>query len=154
MSNEFISQEVTKIVKDEQLAYPLNYAFAVSWMIAHFKGMNLKIYNVTETSSLGDYFIIGSVENPTQAKSLAETLERQLKKAGLKGVSIEGKDDAEWILVDAGDIIIHIFQENIREIYDLDALWLAHPQIKVPEEYYYPEPETSSTESNNDRGYF
>lgn len=153
MSNDFVSNEVKKIVGNKDFQYPLNLAMASTWVFANFKGINLKIYDVQESSTLSDFFIIGTVANVTQARSVAETIERQLRKAGQKSTRVEGLDDAEWILLDACDIIVHIFLENIREIYDLDSLWAKYPQVKIPQEYYFPRDENKE-QNLDDRGYF
>ena len=66
MANVFITNEVKKVLEDSQ--FPLNTALAAAWIIAHFKGINIKIYDTQETSSLCDYNIIASAENPIQCR--------------------------------------------------------------------------------------
>ncbi len=79
--------------------------------------------DVREISSFADYFIICSGGNSRQIQAIADEIELQLKKFGEYPASIEGYQNAEWVLVDYGDVVIHIFSEKAREYYDLDRLW-------------------------------
>lgn len=67
--------------------------------------------------------MICSVSNPRQAHAVADEIEKQLKETGELPTSIEGYDPAEWILMDYGDFIVHIFSETARAYYDLERLW-------------------------------
>lgn len=150
MSNEYISTEVAKIVNDEQYPFPKNLAMASAWILANSKGVNLKVINVSKSSSIADYFILASANNPTQARSMADDLLFQIKKHGQEVLSKEGLADAQWILLDFGDIIVHIFQELTRDIYDLDTLWSESPHEQIPNEYYYGPQANSETDSDKD----
>src|SRR5690606_21352295 len=89
-------------------------------------------------SSLCDYNIIASAMNPMQARSMVDEIQMNLKnQAGAKTYSLEGMDEAEWILLDLGDIIVHVFLETTRDIFDLDMLWKDYAQIAIPQEYYF-----------------
>ena len=77
-----------------------------------------------------------SVNNKTQASSVASEIMSQLKSHNASCISQEGLDTGEWILLDFGDVIIHIFQESSRDIYDLDTLWGNFPTAPIPPEYY------------------
>ena len=136
MNNPYIDNAVEKIIKDDQLEFPLNFALASCWVSAHFKGENLKICDARGKSSLADYFILMSSTNTTQAGSIATEICKQLGKHKANCLSKEGLDTSNWILLDFGDIIIHIFQENARDIYDLDTLWADYPKAPIPAEYY------------------
>lgn len=137
MANAFIEKEVKKIIEEGKQDYPKNFALAASWIIANFKGVNIKIFDVKDSSSLCDYNIIASMQNTTQARAILDELSYNFKQNGGTILSIEGLTDAEWILLDAGDVIIHLFQEVAREIFDLDNLWGAYPQVEIPQEYYF-----------------
>lgn len=150
--NEFIKNEVAKIVAEYKAEYPKNVALASAWILANFKGINLKIFDVKETSSLADYYVIGSATNTTQARAMTDELQVNLKQSGLEILSTEGLTDAEWILVDAGDIMVHIFNENSREIFDLDHLWAKYDQIEIPQSYYFAghdNPDTKTSDSTD-----
>lgn len=148
MANPFVEKEVAKIINTENIKYPQNMALASAWIIANFKGENIKIFDVHKSSSLCDYNIIASAQNITQAKAMVDEISFNLKKHGMGLTSIEGMTDGDWILLDLGDIIIHIFQEYAREIFNLDELWKDFSQVEIPQEYYFEHAEvTSETKS-------
>lgn len=74
-------------------------------------------------SSFTDYFIITHGNSPRQNKALCESIEQELKKADIRSLSVEGKEHAEWILMDYGSFIIHILSKRAREYYSLEKLW-------------------------------
>ena len=156
MANEYITSEVNKIIADKDLPFPKNMAYAASWIIANFKGVNLKIFEVGHHSSLADYFVIASTSNAIQSRAITDEILFNLKENGLKNLSTEGLTDADWILIDFGDIIIHLFIENNREIYDLDSLWKKMNQLKIPNDYYHSKTEHDKATSpkQSPDGYF
>ena len=87
------------------------------------KAADLCVLDLRQITSFTDYFVICSVSNPRQAQAVCDEVERQLKEAGERPVSIEGYDQADWILMDYGDFLAHIFSENARKYYDLERLW-------------------------------
>ena len=145
MNNSFITKQVSKIVEEHKSEFPRNIALASCWIIANFKGINIKIFDVQGSSSLCDYNIIASAQNTTQARAIVDMLTPALKENEQEILSIEGMNEADWILVDVGDVIIHIFLETSRDIFDLDTLWKSFPQIQIPEEYYFSTPEAASS---------
>ena len=74
-------------------------------------------------SALADYMIIASGRAGRQVAAIADHLREAFFKIGVRSVRIEGQQDANWVLVDAGDIVIHLFLPEVRRYYDLDALW-------------------------------
>lgn len=157
MSNEFINNNVDKIVEDKNYAYPLNIAMASTWLLGNLKGVNLKVLDVAKQSSLADYFILASASNSTQAKAMADEIIYQMKRVGYSIVSREGlAAGADWILLDIGDIIVHIFLESSRNAYDLDSLWVGAKHMPIPQDYYFSEEDAarSSGSNNDDRGFF
>jgi len=74
-------------------------------------------------SSIADYLVIVSGTSQRQVGSMAELLREELKKNGLKNVHIEGIPQCDWVLVDAGDVIVHIFRPEIRAFYNLEKMW-------------------------------
>lgn len=155
MANPFVEKEVNKIINEQNLEYPKNMALASAWIIANFKGENIKIYDVQHSSSLCDYNIIASAQNITQAKAMVDEISYNLKKNGMNLTSLEGLTDGDWILLDLGDIIIHIFQEYAREIFNLDELWKNFSQIDIPQDYYFEHAEvTAVKEEDSTDSYF
>lgn len=154
MSNPFIEKEVDKIIKEQKFQFPVNLAMASAWIIANFKGMNIKVFDVANTSSLADYYIIGSTQNSTQSRAIVDEVLFNLKRHDSRAISIEGIESGEWILVDMGDIIVHLFEEYSREIYDLDRLWSEHEQVTIPTEYYMNTTEVEAASKGDSSGYF
>lgn len=74
-------------------------------------------------SSLTDYLVIASGTSQRQVGSMAELLREELKKKGIKNIHIEGLPQCDWVLVDAGDVIVHLFRPEIRAFYNLEKLW-------------------------------
>jgi len=156
--NEFITQEITKILEVSQRS-TLGQAKACAWILANFKGLNIKILKVKDLNPLADYFILASAQNEIQAKAMAQEISAQLKGLGFKLASMEGTAEGHWVLLDFVDVIVHIFLDIARPIYDLDKLWREAPQIKVPESYYYSagidsENEGEREDSNSPNEYF
>ena len=87
------------------------------------KGINISIIDISEISTLADYFIIAGGNNENQVKALANSVEEEMYKVDCKPKHIEGFDNANWILMDFSDIIVHVFNEEDRLFYDLDRIW-------------------------------
>ena len=151
MSNEYVNNNVDQIVKNDELQFPLNLAMASAWILGNYKGINLKILDMKRSTSLADYFVLASASNTTQASSMANEIIVQMKRSGSNVLSKEGLyENADWILLDMGDLIVHIFQQTARDVYDLDHLWDVET-VQIPNEYYHSEEETASDSS---KGYF
>lgn len=87
------------------------------------KAEDLVIINLSGKSSLADYMIIATGRSSRHVQSLAQNLEKELKKIKDISLKTEGMNEAEWVLIDTGDIIIHLFQKEIRDFYNLEKLW-------------------------------
>ena len=87
------------------------------------KAQNITSINLKNKSYIADYMIIASGTSSRHLQSLSEILVSELKKIGIDGCRIEGRDSNDWKLVDAMDIIIHIFHPEKREFYDLEKMW-------------------------------
>lgn len=87
------------------------------------KAFDLLVLDLREVTSFTDYFVICSVSNPRQGHAVCDEIQKGLKEIGELPVSIEGYDTAEWILMDYGDFLVHIFSEAARSYYDLERLW-------------------------------
>lgn len=87
------------------------------------KAININIIDIRELSVIADYFLIAGANNERQVKALAEDVENKLAKAGVTPKSIEGFRNANWILMDYGDVIIHIFNQEQRLFFDLERIW-------------------------------
>lgn len=87
------------------------------------KAKNIKVIDIRKLTTIAQYFIIVSGTSTTHIKTLADNLVDKLAENGIKPLRIEGYNHARWILVDFGDVIVHIFHEEDREYYGLERLW-------------------------------
>ena len=87
------------------------------------KAQNITSINLKNKSYIADYMIIASGTSSRHLQSLSEILVSELKKLGLGGCRIEGRESSDWKLVDAQDVIVHIFHPEKREFYDLEKMW-------------------------------
>ena len=95
------------------------------------KGINISIIDISEISTLADYFIIAGGNNENQVKALANSVEEEMYKVDCKPRHIEGFDNANWILMDFSDIIVHVFNEEDRLFYDLERIWRDGKHLEV-----------------------
>ena len=100
------------------------------------KAESVKILNLTEISGFTDYFVICSGTSDRQVQAIADSVQTALKTAGRKALSVEGYSEGRWVLLDFGDIVVHVFLDALREYYDLENLWEDAPRIKSPPEFY------------------
>ena len=87
------------------------------------KAEDIVVLDVREQASLGDYFVIASGKNTTLVKTLAEEVEEKMSALGIEPLRIEGAASSMWILMDYGDVIVHIFYNETRDFYCLERLW-------------------------------
>lgn len=85
--------------------------------------MDVKVIDIHEVSVLADYFVIASGSNQNQVQAMVDNVEEMLTKAGYEPKQIEGTRNSSWILMDYGDLIIHVFDEENRLFYDLERIW-------------------------------
>ncbi len=97
------------------------------------KAEDIKIIDISEVSVMADIFLIAGGSNRSQIQALCDNVEEKLGRAGIPVRQIEGYDTANWVLMDFGDIIVHIFDKENRLLYDLERLWRDGRQIDVKE---------------------
>ena len=97
------------------------------------KAQDIKIINIEGVSVLADYFIIDSGTNHNQVQAMADSVEETLGKAGHPAKQTEGYRSANWILLDYGDIIVHLFDTENRLFYDLERIWRDGKEISAEE---------------------
>ncbi|MGZ3709013.1 MAG: ribosome silencing factor, partial [Bdellovibrionota bacterium] len=102
------------------------------------KAENVKVLDLSHLSSFTDFFVITSGMSDRQVQAIADSVESAMEGAGHELVSIEGYSEGRWVLMDFGDVVIHIFLDALREYYDLEALWTDAPRVKIPSEFYGP----------------
>ena len=87
------------------------------------KALDVKVIGLEKISTLADYFIIASGANRNQVQAMADNVDEMLGRTGHQPKQVEGYQSANWILMDYGDIVIHIFDEENRLFYDLERIW-------------------------------
>ncbi len=92
------------------------------------------VLDLSGLTIIADYFVICSGESTTQVKAIAEFIEREFLTKGVRPLGVEGLDFSHWVLLDYGDIIIHIFEHETREYYNLEKLWMDARTIEVHED--------------------
>ena len=97
------------------------------------KGEDIKIIDITGVSVLADYFIIANGNSDSQVNALVDNVEEELHKAGYHLKQREGRANSSWILLDFGDIIVHVFYKDNRLFYDLERIWKDGKDITVEE---------------------
>ncbi len=96
------------------------------------KAFDLVILDVRDLTSIADAFIICSGRSNRQVAAIAEFIQVELKKHGIRPLSVEGKKEGHWVLLDYGHVIMHVFYEPVRSSYDLEGLWIDAKKIKTP----------------------
>ena len=97
------------------------------------KAEELSILEMEKGSAFTDYFVLCSGTNPRQVQAIADEVELRLKAAGLRPAHVEGYRQAEWILVDYVDFVVHVFSEKARKFYDLERLWKTAKRLEPSE---------------------
>ena len=110
---------------DERILIALNAA-------GEKKAINSVVLDLREIASFTDYFVITNGTNERQVQAIADEIVETLKKAGTPAARVEGYKTAEWILLDYGDFVVHIFDEKARKFYDLERLWRESKQVELP----------------------
>jgi ribosome-associated protein len=95
------------------------------------KGEELSILEMEKGSgAFTDYFVLCSGTNPRQIQAIADEVELRLKSAGLRPTHVEGYNQAEWVLIDYVDFVVHVFSEKARKFYDLERLWKSAKRLQ------------------------
>ncbi|MEL6374244.1 MAG: ribosome silencing factor [Pseudomonadota bacterium] len=88
------------------------------------KAEGIIVINLEGKSSIGDYMVIASGLNDRHVGAIADQVQVKLKEAGQQRVRVEGKETCDWVLIDTGDIIVHVFRPEVREFYNLEKMWV------------------------------
>lgn len=91
------------------------------------KGKDIQVINTSKVSSMFDCVVIATGDSNRQTRALARNVSEKVREAGGEVISMEGEDSGEWVLVDLGDIVVHIMQPTVRQYYNLEELWQTTP---------------------------
>jgi len=95
----------------------------ITQLIFEKKGTDVKVIELKTVSSVADYFIICSADSDTQVKAIADNIDKSLRDAGIRLWHKEGTNALQWVLLDYIDVVVHVFQKEIRAFYNLEKLW-------------------------------
>ena len=96
------------------------------------KALDIVVLDLREIASFTDFFVIASGTNERQVQAIADGVTDTLKKVGTPAARIEGYKTAEWILLDYGDFVFHVFDDKARKFYDLERLWRESRRVELP----------------------
>jgi ribosome-associated protein len=105
-----------------------------SRIAADKKAMDVVVLDMHDASSITDYFLICSGGSERQVQAIADAIEEQLEQSGIDSLGIEGYREGRWILMDYGDVIVHVFSQETRDFYDLERLWVNAPKLDLSRE--------------------
>ena len=114
------------------------YARIAAEAAAEKKATDVVAMRVSELLVVTDYFVLATGGNDRQVKVIAEVVEEKLREAGMRALGREGEREAKWVLLDFGDLVVHVFQPTEREFYRLEKLWSDAPRLELPPEVVNP----------------
>ena len=120
-----------QVVSDDKLDDRIVAAIQAA---AEKKAIDIVVLDLREIASFTDYFVITSGTNERQVQAISDEVYETLKKAGTIAARVEGYKTAEWILLDYGDFIVHVFEQKSRTFYDLERLWRESTRVALPAE--------------------
>jgi ribosome-associated protein len=94
------------------------------------KAFDLVLLEMKKITSFTDYFLLCSGKSDRQVQAIAQAIEEELEKEGIRPLGQEGRTEGRWILMDFGDVVAHLFLEPVRVFYDLEGLWIDAPRIE------------------------
>lgn len=111
-----------------------NEAKMIAQAIFEKKAEQILVINVGKILGITDYFIIATVLNPVQAEAVIDAVEETAENLGLEVIGTSGSKESSWILIDCGDVVVHLFSEEGRNYYRLESLWKDCPTFEINEE--------------------
>ncbi|MEQ8665641.1 MAG: ribosome silencing factor [Rhodospirillales bacterium] len=93
------------------------------------KAQDIVVIDLDGKTSMGDYMVIATGTSQRQVGAMADHLQENLKASGVSGVTAEGTANCDWVLIDAGDIIVHLFRPEVRSFYNLEKIWNVPSQV-------------------------
>jgi len=109
-------------------------ALAIGMAMLEKKAVDVQVLHVGPLTSVADYLVIGSAESDRQARAIADHIDGTLSRMGERPLSIEGTASGQWVLLDFGDVVAHIFRQDARSHYALERLWSDAKQVPIPSE--------------------
>jgi ribosome-associated protein len=120
------------LIKSKEKAIALAYA---AW---EKKAQDTAVIEIRALSDVADYFLVCSADSDRGVKTIVDNIEEKLKELGERAIGVEGYTEGKWVLIDAVDVVVHVFYEPVRRFYDIEGLWIDAPRIKLPFENRFP----------------
>lgn len=136
---------VAEILGSAQYKPEHRWPLCCAWLSLNYKASQVKIYEPGAKSSLADFIVLVTVQNTSQAHALSDVLVAHARLQKIKVVAKEGHQLAQWILIDYGTTLVHLFLPETRDIYALDELYVGFPSLTIPEHFYH-----TTLKQNND----
>ena len=100
-------------------------------LIMERKALDPLLLEVEELTSFADYFVIASGNSARQVQAISRHVKQKMRDAGFRSDGVEGEQEGHWVLLDYGDVVIHLFYQPIREFYDLEGLWIEASRMSL-----------------------
>ncbi|MCC6673867.1 MAG: ribosome silencing factor [Thermomicrobiales bacterium] len=104
-------------------------ALRVADILAETPAANTVVLDIRELSSFADFFVICSGENERQLRAITEKLQEELREDGVRPQRLEGTPNSGWIVLDYNDVIVHVFDQELRDFYKMERLWAEAPRL-------------------------
>jgi ribosome-associated protein len=98
-------------------------------LVGERKAVDPLLFQVKDFTSYTDYLLIAGGTSSRQVQAIARHLQKKMREAGFRPYGVEGEEVGQWVLVDYGDVVVHIFYQPVREFYDLEGLWIEAPRV-------------------------
>jgi ribosome-associated protein len=99
------------------------------------KAYDLVVLDTAERTSIADYFVVCSGRSDTQVQAIADAVAEHMQALGVRALAVEGRERGQWVLLDFGDVVVHVFYVPVRAFYDLERLWARAPRLELPEPF-------------------
>lgn len=142
MENRIEAFEGMSGPKEEKSMDARSKAILCAQKAVNFKALDLVLLDVSGFSSFADYFVICSGKSSRQVQGIADNVESSLRDRGIKPLGVEGRQEGHWILMDYGEVIVHIFYEPVRYFYDLESLWSEAEKVRFEQDKGLSNPNT------------
>ena len=106
-------------------------AVTVAGLLDDKKARDIKLLDISALTTIAEYFVICTGGSTTQVKALADNVTEKMDEKGVKALRCEGYNSCDWILIDYGDVVVHIFKDDMRSFYNLDHLWGDAENIQI-----------------------
>ena len=123
-------------MSDNEVLSPAERAIKCAAFALDKKALRVKVLEIKRISSIADYLVLASGKSDRQVQAIAESVKLEMKPFD-RPIGVEGVEEGRWAVIDFGDVIVHVFQEEVRARYNLDELWERAPRLEIPEEFLW-----------------